>query len=350
MEALGEDGGDLGKIAGLVWRRGEEVVRNPERAPIEDLDGLPFPDRSLVDQRHYRLQNFMSHYGRFANIYTARGCPGKCSFCCSGHRLRGRIRSRSIENVMAEIELLREQYGVRYVVIKDDTFTLNRRRTEEFCRAMGRYPDLKWQCMGRVNALDEPLLRTMKESGLTNIVLGIESGNEEVLRGTGKGTTVGQARAAVEACHRVGIASVGAFIIGLPGETRQTAEETIRFACQVPLTMAVFTILIPYPGTAVYESHMALDPDTPPDYDQFVCTHGLKYVKEYTGLKGLGNDELPALVAEAQRRFYLRPRQIGRMLRFSTPAMLKGYLRGATALLYKEARRRSPFVSRAGAG
>jgi len=337
LEALAGRAREFGHITGLAWRNQEGVKLNAPRPPIEDLDALPFPDRSLVDQSLYRAQSFLSYSPRTATIHTARGCPGRCVFCCSGYKLRSHVRERSIGNVMAEIDQLRERYDVRYLLIKDDTFTLRKPRVEAFCRALReRHPDLKWHCMGRANSVDERILATMRDAGLHDMFFGIESGNDDILKIAKKGVTTLRAREAVEACARLGIRTYGAFIIGLPGETPQTAEQTIEFACSLPLTMAGFSILIPYPGTRVFDEHYRRDGNGTVEYSEFIASTGVHVVEGYTGLAGLSLHELPGLVARAQRRFYLRPVQLWRMLQHANPSMVWGYGRGFVGLMAKE--------------
>ena len=347
MNALSEHEKNLWGIAGLVWRDADGIIINDARPPIHDLNMLPYPDFTMIDQSLYRLPSFFSHFERYAMIHTSRGCPGRCVFCCSGHRLRTRVRERSIPNVIKEIDFLRERYDIEYLLIRDDTFTIKESRTKEFCDAIkSRHPDLKWNCMGRVNMVNYKVLAHMKEAGLHDIYYGIESGNEEVLRLSRKGITTDQSRLAVEDAARLGILTVGAFILGLPGETPETAEETIRFACSLPLTMALFALLMPYPGTKTFEDYCEFDPDLPIDFSKFIHTTGIDVVKEYTGLKGLAVEELPGLVAQAQRRFYFRPGQIIRMIRHANLATLKGYTRGFLGLLTKEINRRTVFRER----
>jgi len=336
LEALVQKQTDLSHIPGLAWRDQGLIRLNSFREPIEDLDSMPFPARSIIDQTLYRAQSFLSYSRKAATIYTSRGCPGRCVFCCSGHALRSRVRERSIQNVMEEIALLRSEYRVDYLLIKDDTFTMRKSRVSEFCRALAsEHPGLRWHCMGRVNTVDYDLLAEMKASGLNDIFFGIESGNDEILKRSHKGITTSQVRLAVDSCAKLGIRTYGAFIVGLPGETPETARQTIEFAKSLPLTMAGFSILIPYPGTRVFAEHMQFHPEEPIDYGQFVASTGMHYVKGYTGLNGLDVSDLPALVSRAQKQFYFRPNQIIRMLSHASPSMLLGYLMGFTALMSK---------------
>jgi radical SAM superfamily enzyme YgiQ (UPF0313 family) len=351
LETLSAGGRDFARIEGLAWRGGDQIVVNPPRPPLEDLDQLPHLDRELADQSLYHQQGFLSYSKKAAAIHTSRGCPGRCTFCASGYKLASKVREHSLDYVMQEIDALRRRYDINYLLIKDDTFTMRRSRVREFCRLIkARHPDLKWHCMGRVNTINAELLATMKDAGLNDIFYGIESGNDAILKRCCKNITTEQVRQAVAATARLGIRSYGAFILGLPGDSPETIEQTIRFACSLPLTMAGFSILTPYPGTKVFEDHYTRADQDQVDYHSFIASTGVHVVEGYTGLHGLDIHELPKLVAAAQRRFYMRPRQILRMLRAGTPAMFAGYLKGFAALVSKElSLRRRPVAAPAGA-
>lgn len=327
----------LSEIDGLAWRRDGEIVVNRPRELIADLDSLPYPDRGLIDQSLYHAQSFLFYSRKAMTIYTSRGCPGRCVFCASGHKLRSRIRERSIANVMEEIDYLRKQFDIDYLLIKDDTFTLRRPRVEEFCGAISQYhPGLKWHCMVRVNSVDQSLLAVMKSAGLNDVFFGIESGNNEILKKAQKGITVERTGEVVKACAQLRIRSYGAFILGLPGDTTETMEQTIRLACSLPLTMAGFSILIPYPGTQVFEEYYYPDKNKPIDYHQFIASTGIHYVEDYIGVEEGVLKDLPALVSRAQKRFYMRLSQVLRILRLSTPVMFWGCVKGFVALCSKE--------------
>jgi anaerobic magnesium-protoporphyrin IX monomethyl ester cyclase len=347
LDCLTKNKGRLGDIDGLAWRDHNGININRLRSPIADLDSLPYTDRGLMDQSLYHAQSFLSYSPRAMTIYTSRGCPGRCVFCASGHKLRSHIRLRSIENVMQEIDHMRRQFSVNYLLIKDDVFTLHRSRVEEFCAAVKkRHPGLKWHCMVRVNSVDHELLSKMKDSGLNDVFLGIESGNDEILKNSNKGISVERSRQTVKACAELGIRTYGAFILGLPGDTYETIGQTIDLACSLPLTMAGFSILIPYPGTQVYEEHYKSDKNTPGDYSQFIASSGIHYTEGYTGINSVLLRSLPSLLAKAQRGFYLRPAQIMRIFRASTPSMLLGCFKGFFALINKEAYRHLQRIRR----
>ncbi|MFC1489562.1 B12-binding domain-containing radical SAM protein, partial [Thermodesulfobacteriota bacterium] len=133
MDYLAKGKMHLDEIEGLVWRRNDEVIVNSPRTPIADLDTLPYPDRDLIGQHLYRAQSFLSYSSKTTTIHTSRGCPGRCVFCASGHKLRTRVRERSISNIMREIDYLKGKFHIDYLLIKDDTFTLRPSRVEEFC-------------------------------------------------------------------------------------------------------------------------------------------------------------------------------------------------------------------------
>jgi len=267
---------DFIEIKGLAYREGDNVILTAPREPIEDLDSLPFPDRSIIDQSLYRAQSFLSYSSKTATIYTSRGCPGRCVFCCSGHRLRTRVRVRSIDNIMEEINFLKKNYDIDYLLIKDDNFTLKKSKVEEFCEAItNEHPDLKWHCMGRINTVNYELLLKMKQAGLHDIFFGIESGNDEILKKARKGITTKLARRAVTACADLNIRTYGAFILGLPGDSAGTINQSIDFACSIPLTLAGFSILIPYPGTQVFEEFYEMKQNGQIDYNNFIASTGI---------------------------------------------------------------------------
>jgi radical SAM superfamily enzyme YgiQ (UPF0313 family) len=336
LEFLSKRRGALAGISGLAWRKNDAIMLNSPRPLLNDLDALPFPDRDLIDQSLYRHQSFLSYYKHVQTIYTSRGCPGRCVYCASGYKLRCRVRVRSVDRIMDEISLLRDRYNMDYLLIKDDSFTLNKRRIKEFCAAlMKRHAGLRWHCMCRVDTVNYDVLSIMKDAGLNDVFFGIESGNDQILKNAGKGVTTADNRKAVEAADSLGIRTYGAFILGLPGDTAETIQQTIEFACSLPLTMAGFSILIPYPGTKVFEDYYPFDESNSLDYHAFIASTGVHYVREYTGLNGIEVEQLPAYITKAQKSFYMRPSQILRMLKESSPDMLLGYARGFAALFTK---------------
>ena len=176
----------------------------------------------------------------------------------------------------------------------------------------------------------------MRDAGLNDVFLGIESGNNDILKKAQKGITIEQSKKTAEACAKLKIFSYGGFIIGLPGDTRETMEQTIQFAKSLPITMAGFSVMTPYPGTKAYEDYFNIERNASVDYRMFMLGTGVDFVEGYTGLEGIAVSELPGIVSNAYKRFYLRPIQIIRMIRVASLSEILGYIVGAFALLRKE--------------
>ena len=240
---------NLKHIQGLVWRDGHEIVVNPNRPFIHNLDDLPLPCHGLLPLEKYRAPLVR---GSYAFVVTSRGCPGNCRFCIK-HVSYGRsVRFRSPENILAELELLAE-LGVQSVHMYADLFTVSREQVVGLCELiLERGLRLRWTCNSRVDFVDPEMLRMMSQAGCWMISWGIESGSAEVLRRARKGITLEQVERALYSAHEAGIRNWGYFIIGLPGETEETIRETIRFSKRLPLDLALFHIAAPYPGSPLF--------------------------------------------------------------------------------------------------
>ena len=236
-------------IDGLVWRRSGEVVVNPDRPLICDLDDLPLPRHDLLPLQLYRAPLVG---GPYAFVVTSRGCPAGCRFCIK-HVSYGRsVRFRDPENVLTEIEQL-VALGARAVHMYADLFTLNRDHVMGICEGiMERGLKLRWLCNSRVDFVDPEMLQAMAHSGCWMIAWGIESGDEQMLRRMQKGTTREQIERALRWSREAGIKNWGYFIIGLPGETEKSIRRTIDFAKSLPLDLALFHIAAPHPGTPFF--------------------------------------------------------------------------------------------------
>ncbi|MCX5911223.1 MAG: radical SAM protein [Deltaproteobacteria bacterium] len=236
----------LEKVQGLTFRRNGTVARTEDRPFIEDIDRLPLPDRTLFPISRYLAMRVP------ASVLTSRGCPTGCSFCV-GYRMTGRKgRFRNPLRVVDEIEAAR-RLGFEEVCIDDDLFTRNRRHVTAICdEILNRGLTLKLYIFARVDTVDEPLLRKLKEAGCAMICFGLESGNQRILDLANKRATVERARRAVELSKAAGIAPFGSFILGLPGETRETMEETVSFARSLGIPYG-FHLLSPFPGTRIRE-------------------------------------------------------------------------------------------------
>ena len=240
---------NLETIKGLVWHDGNEVVVNPDRPFIRNLDDLPLPRHDLLPLKAYRAPLVRSPY---AFVVTSRGCPGGCRFCIKHVSYGNSVRFRSPENVVAEMELL-ANLGVRSVHMYADLFTVSREQVVGLCELiLERGLRMQWTCNSRVDFVDPEMLRLMKQAGCRWISWGIESGSEEVLRHVRKGISLEQVEQALRWSRQAGIRNWGYFIIGLPGETEETIQETIRFSKRLPLDLVLFHIAAPYPGSPLF--------------------------------------------------------------------------------------------------
>ncbi len=238
------------EVPGLVYRDGTSVIANPPDR-IADLDALPPLDRSYLDPG-YREGIYwnLAGRGKLDMMISSRGCPYNCRFC---FQVEKKCRFRGVESLLAEFEQLRRR-GVKTIHIQDDAFTVPRSRclaiADELIRGRFRF-DLKIR--SRVDAVDEELLAKLKAAGVKQIVYGFESGSDRVLDAMGKGTTVAMNLRAARLTKRAGIGCYGEIMVGFPGETPKTVEETIRFLLEAKPIVGFVPVLYPLPGTAVYE-------------------------------------------------------------------------------------------------
>lgn len=240
-------GEDLCDIDGITYREDGEIIRNPERKFIENLDELPFPARHLVPISKYRT------FKAGCDMITGRGCPYNCIFCV-GHKMVGRKpRFRNIKRCVDEIEQIVYDYGFKRVNIVDDLLTINHKRVFAFCdELLERGIKAEWTAFSRVDTVTKELLRKMKEAGCCFICYGVESGNQRILDLAKKRTTLEKIRKGIALTNEAGIESLSSFILGLPGETKETIKESLEFGRSLG-NLYGFHILAPYPGTEVRE-------------------------------------------------------------------------------------------------
>ncbi|MDO8785477.1 MAG: radical SAM protein [Syntrophales bacterium] len=300
-------GGNVSLVKGLAFRNGVMPTINAPRPFIEDLDSIPFPAYDLISD--FRLYNPPpTNYKSLpvANVVTSRGCPNRCTFC--GHSVFGRtFRQRSPENIAAEIELLYHHYLVREIAFVDDTFTILPERIFDLFRILNhksiRFP---WTCMSRINTVVFETIKFMKDQGCWHISFGIESGNADILRLIRKDISLAETKKVVGWCRQLGIRTKGFFIIGHPGETLTTIDQTIRTALDLPLDDVVVTLNTPLPGTEQYQTATDYGSMERGNWSRFNMWNPV-FVP-----KGLTKEILLGKHREFYRRFYLRPRIIRR--------------------------------------
>lgn len=296
---------NLKRIEGITYRDGDQITDNGDGQVQADLDRIPFPDRETIPWQWY-LEAWYSRRP-FMNMMTARGCPYHCAFCLWPQSMYGhKQRFRSVENVIAELKMLIERYGLREVNIDDGTFTTNKKRVVEFCkRLQSEKLDLVWTCNGRVDNIDDEMLKAMKAAGCKMIRLGVESGSQEVLDRIKKGLTLRQIEEGVRRVKKHGIQALGGFMFGFPYDSRASVEATIQFAKKLSPDQVQFSINMCYPGTSLYEYAQENDLLLAGSFKEFDMTCG-PVVKTLD----MSRAELQHILARAYREFYFRPRFI----------------------------------------
>lgn len=240
---------DMHAIKGIVWRDGDEIVVNQTRPFIADLNDMPHPHHHLLPLQDYRMPYIK---GPFTFIVTSRGCPAGCTYCIKHVSYQYSVRVRSPENIMEELWILKK-LGMNNIHMYADLFTVNREQVMGLCKLMiEENINIKWTCNSRVDYVDEEMLMMMGKAGCRLISWGIESGNEQILRHARKGAYPDKAERALVWAKKAGIMNWGYFIIGLPGETKETIRDTIDFAKKLPLDIGLFHVAAPYPGTPFF--------------------------------------------------------------------------------------------------
>lgn len=234
-------------IRGLTYINEKgEVVNNPDREFIKDLDSLPFPARDL-----YLNDTAYMDYGY---VMTGRGCSHECTFCASKKIWGRKVRYRSAENVVEEVKHVYDKFGTRQFYFIDDALTLNKNRAKKICDLLIKSQlDISWICETRVDILDEELLNLMKVAGCARVKIGVESGSEIIIKKIKKRITKKQVIDAVSLIKKAGIDLTVYLMIGFPGETNADVRETIEFAKELDAKYYSLSILAPYPGTEIYE-------------------------------------------------------------------------------------------------
>ncbi|CAN2040209.1 anaerobic magnesium-protoporphyrin IX monomethyl ester cyclase [Candidatus Magnetomoraceae bacterium gMMP-15] len=241
-----KNGTDLNKVDGICFRERDRIILTSPRSFIEDIDTIPLP-----------AWHFFSNINQTLPIITTRGCPFKCNFCM--RVLGNKIRYRSPEQVIDEIKYMVNKYGISRIYFQDETFTINKKRLKKILNMLideNLNNKINWWVQTRVDSVDLEILKLMKKAGCVEIGFGIESGNDEILKKTGKKITKQQAINAVSIAKQVGIKVYTFFIFGHPNETIDQIKDTIRFATQLNAHSAVFGMMVPYPGTKIRELAM----------------------------------------------------------------------------------------------
>ena len=321
------EGRDLDRIAGLSWRNGDgTIVHNEDRAVLENMDELPFV--TPMYQRDLVIENYFIGYllHPYISFYTGRGCKSRCTFCLWPQTIGGhRYRTRSVGHVIEELAWAQKAFPqVKEFFFDDDTLTDNLPRVEALAREIGKL-GMVWSCNAKAN-VPRSTLKVLKDNGLRLLLVGYESGNQKILHNIKKGMRIDVAKRFAKDCRELGIVTHGTFILGLPGETKETIEETIRFAIEVNPHTIQISLAAPYPGTFLYkqalENRWLVDENA-----QLLTERGMQIAS--LSYPHLSHTEIFESVDDFYKRFYFRAPKIasiaGQMVR--SPQILRRRLR-----------------------
>ena len=321
-------GKPLEQITGISYLNNGSVVHNPDRAEIQHLDTLPHVTdvyKRDLDVRRYNVPFLLNP---FVSLYTTRGCPAQCTFCLWPQTLSGHPwRKRSSDDVAREMAKAKDYWPfVKEFFFDDDTFNIQKARTIELCSKL-KPLNLTWSCTSRVTT-DYETLKAMKEAGCRLLIVGYESGDQQILKNIKKGATIERARQFTKDCHKLGLVIHGDFIMGLPGETHETIDTTIAFAKELDVETIQVSVAHAYPGTELYDyavknGFFLADSKMVDDGG-----HQLAHI-QYPGLPA---DEILDAVHRFYDEYYFRPKAIFRILRKAA------FDSGDRKRLYKEAK------------
>jgi radical SAM superfamily enzyme YgiQ (UPF0313 family) len=284
-------------VLGTTCRKDGKIVKNPDRAYIENLDDLPFPAHHLWPLKRLQKQGKV-----IFPVMTSRGCVYWCDFCTAVRMFGRKYRMRSPKNVVDEIEFLHKIYGAKQFTFYDDTFTVDQERAAEICiEIKNRKLKIEWDCETRADMVTKELLRIMKEAGCIAVWFGVESGSQPVLDAMKKGISPAQTMRAFKWAKEVGLMTVAGVILGFPGETKESVWETIKFVERISPNDVGYYIATPYPGTPLYDFVKENGQLKITDFDKYDTATPI------FELPTLSMQELRGIREQAFQRFYLRP-------------------------------------------
>lgn len=316
VQAL-ENQSSLHDVKGIVFedKNSKEIVVNPEAPLIQDLDELPFPALNLLPMKKYRLLDMDTH---MTTMITTRGCPMQCSFCSSAAMHGKKIRERSVENIVDEIEYLKTNYDIDTIAFMDDTFTLKKRKVMAICdEILKRNIEIMWGCTSRVDTLDEKLLKKMKEAGCITIFIGLESADQQQLDNMCKNTTIAKIENAFKIAHKLKIRTIASVALGMPGDTKEIMNKTVKFVHKLKPNYAIYSLATPYPGTKFYKEAFEKNLIKIKDWSKYTLITPILETIDCS------LNDMRKIQAKAFMKFYLRPHYIIRQFLQDGPYLLK---------------------------
>ncbi len=296
----------LDDIPNLYCKAGDYIWDNKTDSVPIDMNELPMPDYSLINLSQYHPH---PPYGRkkpWLPMITSRGCPSGCAFC-SKPVFGSKYRAINAADVVTQLGILKETYGVKEITFYDDVFTIDFHRTYDICDGILQNKlDIDWSCETRVNLIGHSaILPDMKRAGCFLIAYGIESGSLDILANLNKGISLEQVEQAIAYTREAGIQTIGYFMIGSPGEALADIDKTINFAIKLKLDYAQFAITTPLPGSQLYQQYLA-DGHQMPNWDAFSYANMGKATIPMFNSQNLTTEDIKQALSEANKRFYLR--------------------------------------------
>jgi radical SAM superfamily enzyme YgiQ (UPF0313 family) len=289
---------NISNIKGLTFKRDSLITHNQEVNPIENLDDLPLPAWHLFEINKFKS---MQKKGKIMGMIGSRGCPFDCIFCYRGPSNTKKIRFRTLDNIFKEIRFLKQHYEFEGINFWDDVFTLDKERTKEFCIKFKEYfPNLIWYCQTRIDYLDKELLELMETSGCRLLRLGIESGNDNILKLLNKQITVSLIREKFRLIKQFkNIKTKTYFVLGFPWDTYETIQETICFAKELASNETMFFTAIPYPGTKLYRQTQKHILSLKYDFSQYNHFCNREIINTFYPVQGIENSEIVKTIRKA---------------------------------------------------
>ncbi len=306
-------GRGLEGVLGTAWRRSSSPVIEDPRPPMDNLDELPYPARHLIDHSLYKgasSPGLDATLHRSTELFTTRGCPDRCSFCAS-HLVFGRkVRARSAEHVLGEVDQCMSKWGYRHYTVDDDTFTYRPSRLFDLCRGF-KERGITWDCDTRVNAVNREMIQMMADSGCQKIAFGVESGSPRILKLIHKEITLDQIRNAFQWAHEAGIITTAFFMVAShPSETKEDLEMSLKLMKEIDTELMAVAVAVPYPGTELYRIMKNGDYIDEERWETFNHLHSIPswHTENFSGRK------LVRLQNRLFRQFFIRPSFIWKTL------------------------------------
>jgi len=287
----------LKEIKGISFKKNGKIIRNHNQELITNLDELPFPAYHLLPMKKYSYWYLPKM--PFTTFQSSRGCPFKCIYCPYSLDSNSVWRFRSVENVLSELKLLKEKYKIKSILFRDQIFTFNMKRAEEICNRISKEGlDFEWRCETRADCLSKDLMVKMKDAGCVGVHMGVESGDQNLSKNIAKiGLSLDKVKEVFSYAREIGLNTRAFFIIGLPGETKETIQKTFEFARELKANDYFFNSATPFPGTKLYEIAEKKGWITDKNWEKFAVDEAVMRNENLTG------DEIRYFTQMANKEF-----------------------------------------------